>query len=230
MRHPTSLLIAALLVPAALAGQLHEPTAAERHALDPAISAITRVLDHFGDDDWDKASDSYSDNVLVSDDPDVPLDIDQNFERTYSVRQGSHRWHTMIEPLMGQLQQLMTGGDYAAQRRVGGRMRSLSDVTVDVYINRADFSVDTTVPGTTRVVVPGAALAYRVPPDSSLETQGPTYVIGFGKWHGQRYTFVHRSRTAAIENIVVQMRGADDRIRELLSRIDWRPLDAVLTP
>jgi len=198
--------------------------------LDPAISAITQVLDRFGDDDWDKASDSFSDDVLVSDDPDVPLDIDQNFERTYSVRQGSHRWHTVIEPLMAQLQQLMTGGDYAAQRRVGGKIRSLSDVTVDVYVNRADLSVDTTTPGTTRIVVPGAALGYRVPPDSGFETQGSTYTIGFGSWHGQRYRFVHHPRTAAIENIVVQIKGADDRIRDLLARVDWRPLDGVLTP
>lgn len=230
MRHTASLLIATLVVPRALAGQLHEPTAAEHHVLDPAISAIAHVLDRFGDDDWDKASDSFSDNALVSDDPDVPLDIDQNFERTYSVRQGSHRWHTVIAPLMGQLQQLMAGGDYAAQRRVGTRIRSLSDVTVDVYINRADFSVDTTVPGTTRVVVAGAALAYRVPPDSGFETQGPTYTIGFGDWQAQRFRFVHRPKTAAIENIVVQIRGADDRIRDLLARIDWHVLDRVLTP
>ncbi|HET9709373.1 MAG TPA: hypothetical protein VFP39_13840 [Gemmatimonadales bacterium] len=232
MRTLPLLLAVALAVPSALnaQGQLHEPTVAEHRVLDPAISAITRVLDRFGDDDWDKTSDSFGDNVLVSDDPDVPLDIDQNFERTYSVRQDSNRWHAVIEPLMQQLQQSMAGSDYAAQRRVGGKIRSLSTVTVDVYINRADFSVDTTVTGTTRVTIAGAALAYRVPPDSGAESQGPTYTIGFGKWRGQRFAFVHRPKSAAIENIVVRITGADDRIRDVLAHVDWRMLGSVLTP
>jgi len=208
---------------------MHEPTAAEHRVLDPAIATINQLLDRFGDDDWEKTNDLFGGEVLVSDDPDVPLDIDQNFERTYSVRHDSHRWHALIEPLMQQLQQLLGGQDYEAQRRIGGKIRSLSDVTVDVYVNRADFAVDTTVPGTARVTVPGASLAYRAPPDSGFESQEPTYTIGFGNWRAQRFGFVHRPRTPYIENVVVALKGADDRIHELLTHIDWKVLNGELT-
>ena len=231
MRTTAVVLLTLVTIPAGrAAAQLHEPTSAEHRVLDPAIAAITRLLDQFGDDDWQKSNDLFGGDVLVSNDPDVPLDIDQNFERTYSVRQGSHRWQTVMEPLVRQLQQLTQGGDYAAQRRVGGKIRSLSGVTVDVYINRADFGVDTTVPGLTHVTVKGASLALRSPPDSGFETQGPTYAIGFGAWRGDGpFHFVHGPRTPWIENIVVIVKGADDRIQELLTRIDWAALNGVLT-
>jgi len=230
-------LAAAALAPAA-AQHLHPPTAAEQRALDPMIAALTRILDRFGGPDWNKDADSWTGNPLVSDDPDVPLDIDQNFERTYRVRDGSARQRTVLQPLRARLTSATQSGDMSEAVRVGHRLRALSEVTVHVAINEAALSVDSANGGNAAVTLPGAALALRLRPDADADSMTAHYALAFGNWRTARwdgdnqafaYTFVHRGHAAAIENVVLEIRGADDRIRELLRTLPWTDINTALT-
>jgi hypothetical protein len=68
---------------------------------------------------------------------------------------------------------------------------------------------------------------------------GVAYVLFFsngrtGKWDETngvyRNAFVHPPNSPFIENLEIRIYGADDRIKELLHKIDWKQVNAALTP
>src|SRR5262245_56418594 len=80
---------------------LRPPTAAEKQVLEKYESVINKTLDQFQSDDWDENVDySVNDDVAVSTNTGRPLDVDEMFQRTYHVRNGSERWNRVVGPRM----------------------------------------------------------------------------------------------------------------------------------
>lgn len=205
-----------------------DPDAAQKKALDKAIPIIIKVLDQFNSPDWELSSDFYSD-PSVSINPSVPLDIDQNFEREYKIKNNSDRFNRLIKPINDRINELMQQQPipYDSVKALGEKQKSMSNVTVYVYINRK--TLDITPDPKTDLKIPGVALAQKAPGEYFKSNKGYSYWLCFGNWRTADFKFKHPNNTPFIENIVVIFFGAEDRVQELLNKIDWKILNAALT-
>src|SRR6516164_8266140 len=69
---------------------LRDPTPAEKKVLENYTEVIHSFLDTFETEDWDMHVDfDVDDQVLVGKRNEVPLDVDELIQRTYTVKNGS---------------------------------------------------------------------------------------------------------------------------------------------
>jgi len=214
--------------------ELRAPTAAEKAALDKYASVVNHVLDQFQSDDWtEKVDYSLDDPEVNTNDPGVPLDINELTQRSYTVRQGSKRWNEKLMPL---IQRMMATEDWTEKGKIGSQMTELQNVQVQVHFNRANLGFEPPPASNHDLHIPGAAFAYKL--SGSPSGHGTSYVLAFGNWsntkwdadHGwYHFHFVHPQNTPYIENIEVEIYGADDRIQQLLHSIDWNAMNGALT-
>src|SRR5205823_2788222 len=100
----STLAVLCLIAPA-FGGKLRPPTPAEQQVLQKYENVINKTLDQFQSADWDENVDySVNDDVAVAPDSGRPLDVDEMFQRTYRVRNGSERWNRIIAPAMAKMQ------------------------------------------------------------------------------------------------------------------------------
>jgi hypothetical protein len=213
---------------------LRAPTTAEKQVLEKYENVINKTLDQFQSDDWDENVDyAVDENVAVGSNTGRPLDVDEMFQRTYHVRNGSERWNRVVGPQMAKLQ---SEPDISKKVIIGHALQALTSVEVEVHFNSA-VSIDAPPPGSKDYIqVPGTAMAYRA--TANPFSHGSAYVLLFGNWQGMKWDagktaypfhFAHPQNTPFIENVVVQIYGADDRIQELLKKIDWNGVNQGLT-
>jgi hypothetical protein len=218
----------------------HQPSPGERAVLTKIITAITNILDQFGDKDWDKTSDFYNPDLYVEDDSSVPIDIDQDFNRIYLLNENSDRYLKFVKPLTDQVNERINKKIYdSVTEGLQKQIRRLSSIAVVVFINRQSLPF---IPGyghCDTVNVKDAAFACRV--NSSLTASGipgASYWLGFGNWDSgswnkdqneYRFHFSHPAHTPFVENAVIVITGAEDRISELLHSIDWSRIKMALT-
>ena len=213
-----------------------EPDAAQKKVLDNAIPKIIQVLDQFNGSDWELASDFYNGTPLVGLSSSVPLDIDQNFERVYKAKENSGRSNKLLKPLFDRINELMKKQPipYDSVTALGDQVKALSGVTVYVYINRP--SLDISPNPRADLKIPGVAIAQKAPGEYFQSDKRYSYWLCFGNWQTAKagdgrisFKFTHPKHTPYIENIVVIFFGADDRVEELLKKVDWSVLNAALT-
>jgi hypothetical protein len=229
-----SALVAVCLIAPAFGAKLRPPTPAEQQVLKKYEGVINKTLDQFQSDDWDENVDyAINEDVVVGMDTGRPLDVDEMFQRTYRVRNGSERWNQVVGPQMAKLQE---EPDMSKKMAIGQALQALNSVEVEVHFNSA-VSIDAPPPGgKSYIQVPGTAMAYHA--TANPYTHGAAYVLLFGNWQGLKYSaehnayqfhFAHPQNTPFIENIVIQIYGADDRIQELLKKIDWNAVNEGVT-
>ncbi|HSS95641.1 MAG TPA: hypothetical protein VLK33_01350 [Terriglobales bacterium] len=213
---------------------LRPPTAAEKQVLEKYETVINKTLDQFQSDDWDENVDySVDENAAVGTNTGRPLDVDEMFQRTYRVRNGSERWNRVVGPQMAKLQD---EPDMSKKMAIGQALQALTSVEVEVHFNSA-VSIDAPPTGNKGYMqVPGAAMAYHA--TTNPFNHGSAYVLLFGNWQAMKWDagktaypfhFAHPQNTPFIENVVIQIYGADDRIQELLKKIDWNAVNAGIT-
>ncbi|MGN6194819.1 MAG: hypothetical protein ACTHOB_07765 [Ginsengibacter sp.] len=216
------------------AQSVEKPNAAQKKVLDKAIPVIIKVLDQFNGSDWQVSNDYYTEpGVTIN--PGVPLDIDQNFEREYTVSENSERFRSLIKPLYDRINKMMGQQPMPTDSvlALGDKLKALSNVTVYVYINRRE--VDFYPNPKDELKIPGVAFAQKVPGEYFKSDKGYSYYLCFGNWQPPKgkenmsFKFKHPDNTPYIENIVVIFFGADDRVQELLRKIDWSVLNDALT-
>ncbi len=214
--------------PDALAqGNLRAPTPAEQRVLERYRDTIHSVLDAFDSDDWDTTTDfDVDDNVLVSNDPDVPLDVDELIQRSYTVKKDSPLYQREVAPFLAKMQQMSS----MEMAQAGKKLKKLR-LEVQVHFNRAAADRDArTKP---HLQVPGAVYSFLT--EQSQDQRSQTVVLLFGDWKSAqqrsddlKFHFKHPMHTPAIENVVVQLQGSPDRIKELLRSVDWKRVNDAL--
>jgi hypothetical protein len=214
--------------------ELRSPTAAEKAALDKYASVVNQVLDQFQSDDWtEKVDYSLDDPEVNTNDPGVPLDINELTQRSYTVRYGSKRWNEKLAPLT---ERIMASNDWAEKGKIGEQMSALQAVRVEVHFNRANIGFDPEPDKNQDLHIPGAAFAYNT--GKSPTGHGTSYLLAFGNWSNSKWDadhrwyqfhFAHPQNTPYIENIEVEIYGADDHIQQLLHSIDWKQMNDGLT-
>lgn len=223
----------------------HALTPAERVVVGKFVGVLEPLLDRFGNENWKKTSDFYTDldHTTASIHPSVPIDLHENFERTYKVPEDSPRFQTLMMPLVERLQKLdvMDAANAPTFKRLSDRFHALQEVTVHVQANRWGLQADWAQVGTPSLPIAGPAIAHDVTGNDCGDDREKCYVMAFGNWgnairHGTgkgaslQFKFANPPDTPHIENAVIYVRGADDRIQELFKTLDWTKINDGLSP
>src|SRR5947209_15027972 len=95
-------------VPVAMFGFFakRQPTPAEEKAITKYVQVMDKVLAQFRSPEWDEHIDAAIDHPMINVMEDRPFDLDQEIQRTYTVRQDSKRYKTLIAPRLEKLSQI----------------------------------------------------------------------------------------------------------------------------
>jgi hypothetical protein len=214
-------------------GNLRDPNPQERKILMHYREVIGKVLDQFQSDDWEEKVDyEITDDVSVSGDPDVPLDVNELIQRSYNIRQGSALYQKEVAPLA---EKLTATSDPNEMARLA-KQRKVTNLTVEVHFNRLCVGMDSAPAAASDLHIPGAAAAYHIKP--AKFGRGAAVVLLFGDWKTatwnadnscDRFKFKHAAHQPAIENVIIQMDGSPERIDQLLKTVKWDNVNAALT-
>jgi hypothetical protein len=211
----------------------HKPTPAEQKAITKYADVMNKVLDQFRSPDWDEKIDATIDHPTVSTFGDRPMDIDQLLQRTYEIRKDSKRYKTLVEP---RLQKLATIKDISKKQLEAARIEDLQHLQVQVHFNMRVVPMITGPDPKVDPKVPGATFVHK--DRNNPFSHGVAYVLFFssakdGRWEEAndvyRNFFLHKPDTPFIENVEVRIFGPEDRIKELLRKIDWRQVNNAFT-
>lgn len=234
-RHIWKLVLMCAVVATAAFGlyQGHKPTPAEQKAITKYADTMNKVLDQFRSPDWDEKIDATIDKPTVSTFGDRPMDIDQLLQRTYEVRKDSKRYQTLV---LGRLKKVATEKDINKKQLEAAEIEDLLHLQVQVHFNMLVVPMITGPGPKVDPKVPGATFVHK--DRNNPFSHGVAYVLFFsssknGRWEEvndvYRNFFVHKPDTPYIENVEVRIFGPEDRIKELLRKIDWRQVSNAFT-
>ena len=222
------LLLLALIAPASQAqSPLRDPTPAEKKVLEQYTTVIHQFLDSFDSDDWDtKVAYDVDENVQVSNGNEYPLDVDELIQRSYTVKKDSPLYQREVAPFLAKMGQ-MSPTEMAQQ----GKKLKMLHLEVQVHFNRAGAETD--AKSRSQLQIPGAAYSYMTEENEDRRSQ--TVVLLFGDWKSAKvgsqslaFHFKHPPHTPVVENVIAQLQGSPDRIRELLRSADWKKVNDAL--
>jgi len=212
---------------------LRDPNPEERALLMHYRDVINKILDQFQSDDWKESVDyEITDDVQVSGDPDVPLDVNELTQRTYNVRKGSALYEKEVAPIIVNL----TATTDPMEMAQIARQKKVTTLKVEVHFNRLCVGMNAALNASQDLHLAGPSFATQLRPDGPK--QGASVVLLFGNWktanwNGNnscvRFKFKHPAHQPAIENVVIQLDGSPERINEVLHNVDWRPVNDTLT-
>jgi hypothetical protein len=210
----------------------HKPTPAEQKAITKYVDTMNKVLDQFRSPEWDEKIDATIDNPLVSTFGDRPMDIDQLLQRTYEVRKESKRYQTLVLP---RLKKVAAEKDIDKKQLEAARIEDLLHLQVQVHFNMLVVPMITGPDPKVDPQVPGATFVHK--DRNNPFSHGVAYVLFFsnkkGRWEEvndvYRNFFVHKPDMPFIENVEVRIFGPEDRIKELLRKIDWKQVSNAFT-
>ncbi|HEY7405553.1 MAG TPA: hypothetical protein VIB39_18650 [Candidatus Angelobacter sp.] len=224
-----------VLVPLTMLGYIdkRQPTEAEEKAITKYVTAVNKVFDQLGGPDWDEHIEQKVEHPMVNVENDRPLDIDQLLRRNYEVRPDSRRFQTLIVPRQQKLAQLK---DASQKDLLRAQTEDLKYLQVEAHFNMLVVPMMSGPDPRRDPKVTGATFAHQ--DRNNPFGHGVAYVLFFsngraGKWDETngvyRNTFVHPPNSPYIENVEIRIYGAEDRIHELLRKLDWKQVNAALT-
>ena len=254
-----ALALVLLFVYSTSAQSVKEPSPAEKKLLNRVIPIIQSVLDQFGNKDWALDGDWYNDDPLVpvSDNGTGPIGLDQNFERDYKVTENSDRFNNIIMPLYKKSEQLTdrmvaglkkfendtsanAGKEYGKKsplsdslNALNNKLEELSELHVYAYINNL-YVAGRPVKD---IDIPGAAMVTKLNRGHFAPDFFKSYYIAFGNWKSAKWSDSQKvyyfkfkdTPKSSVQNIVIVMTGAQDRMKELMNKIDWSVLNKALS-
>jgi hypothetical protein len=231
-----------LALVASAAQSRRAPTRDEAQVLTRFITAITSTVDPFSDANWQVDGGTFpkdASDASMSVHPQLPLDDCIGGDRTWSIRPNSPLFNARLFPLYERVKSLSeamgaklgAGQNASAEtqeiQRINKQIKSVNKVTIDVCGNSPSIEAPALALETPSLL-PGV-IAHRVSPDVCGSDVAACYVLVYGDWKSARpspsrdrdtYRFVNPPGSPYLENIVIRLKGADDRIQEML-KADW---------
>ncbi len=197
--------------------------------------------------------------VPIDDNGSGPIGLSQNFERVYKVQENSRRFNTLLKPMYLKSQVLNSkyAEEYQAIQSksakeqeefmskpdptvdsitaIGNRMEELSEIDVYAYVNY-DYIEGKPIKDPD-INVRGADMVTKLNHGYYQKDFWTTYYLAFGNWKSIKmdkefkcyYYKFKKTKTSSIQNIVIVLTGAPDRMKELMNKINWSVLNKVLT-
>jgi len=210
-----------------------KPNAAEQAAIDKYVTTMNSILDQFRGPDWDEHIDEKIENPMLNPVDDRPFDLDQVMQRTYDVKPDSKRFLTMIKP---RAEKIAQEKDASARDLQRAQMEDLAHLQVEVHCNLLVVPMITGPDPKKDPKIPGATFVHK--DRNNPFGHGVAYIMFFsngkpGRWEEvndvYRNFFIHPPNSPYIENLEVRIYGPEDRIKELLHKINWKQVNAALT-
>lgn len=241
---------------ATIAQSDRDPTSQEKIAIDKVVNAVVPVINQFADNNWQMASggpdapEDYSVQKVPHPNNEVPIGVAPFNDWQFSVKQGSSLWNSLIKPYLDKLQNPPSDilNDKKAMDEYNSmdiEYKNIKDIYVEVWVNDLNLPVKPVKNGKNDLKIPGCYFAYKQSSDpNKLEGTDRelenSYVLAFGNWGTAKLTyysdvpyynfhFLHPPGTPYIENLIMIISGNNNRIKELLQKIDWNKINAGLT-
>ncbi|HEU4416169.1 MAG TPA: hypothetical protein VFT65_15385 [Candidatus Angelobacter sp.] len=235
MRRIRALVLIGTVLSATMFGfyQKRQPTPVQEKVIAKYAAVVNKVLDQVRGEDWEETVDSNINHPMVNVMDDRPMDIDQVIQRTYVVKPGSKRYKTLIAPMVRKME---AETDPTRKQLLGAKIEDLKHLQVQVHCNMRVVSMITGPNAKIDPKIPGATFVHQ--DRNNPFSHGVAYVLFFsngkaGRWEEvndvYRNFFIHQPNTPFIENLEVRIFGSEDRIKELLHKVDWKQLNSALT-
>jgi hypothetical protein len=223
------------------------PTPQEKAVIDKAVHAVLPVMQEFINSDWEMVSGGADnpDDYSVDRKPDRPLNVAPFNDWQFSVKQGSPLWNGKIKPLQEKMMAAASvGGDEngaAAYDRISKDYFNRRDIFVEAEVNDVELPMLPGKNSAANLKIPGCAYSFKLTHDhwrGSNQDLDAGYLLAFGNWStakpsrdydDYRFHFIHPDVDPFIENIVILIKGNEQRIKELLKEIDWNEVNKGLS-
>jgi len=160
---------------------------------------------------------------------------DQYFKGEYGLDPRSDLSKRLIDPLDNEFIRMSSENPepHDSMNAISKKEREIGVYYIYVFINKKKTEGKLL----TGVKIPGAALITMMKHAYRDSCDWNSYFIAFGRWKNarldqandtRRFGFEHAVGSSSIENIVVVLTGAKDRVKELLTNIDWQVLNKVI--
>ena len=220
-------------------------TPVETKVIQKAVNAVVPVIDGFENKDWGKTAGGADEPQYfsVQTKPDVVMGVAPFNEWHFEVREGSERYNKIEKPYIDKMAANPPDAGNEKQMKEnaneGARVNKLMNVYVEVMVNEKNLPVKPLKGGVTDLKIPGTFFTYKQPENKIIGFQRvglSSYVLAFGNWRTAKFAdadyqfhFTHPLATPYIENIVIIISGADDRVQEILHKTDWSKINEGLT-
>src|SRR5215831_2334502 len=189
------------------AQSVRELNSAEKAAIGKVSTAITEAFNNFDTPDWEKVQDYYSEPEVTIH-PVVPIDIDQNFQRDYQMKEQSTSFNKLIMPLINKVNAYMEQKKYDSVQALGKTISALRKFTLYAYVNRQNINIHPGAQNLTPFQLKGCDFAYQSNEDQ-YSNKTKTYWLLFGNWSKAQwdqengwlhFRFNHQPNTPYVEN------------------------------
>lgn len=224
------------------------PTLTEKTAIDKVVQTVMPIVKTFADNNW-TLTDGGADNpedYSVQQYPDVTMGVAPFSEMQFSMNQGTVLWNTEVKPIWDKIEhpdKVPTNNEEAAAYdKLTEEYQHLSEVSIEVHVNQKNIDVKPVKGNKEDLKIPGCYFSYKLDKDP-ITHQDLTgeYVLVFGNWKTVKlkyysnmpvyeFSFTHSKGSPFVENIVIILKGNNNRIKEILQKTDWSAINKGLTP
>ena len=222
------------------------PTPAEANVIQKAVNAVVPVIDGFQNKDWQitKGGADEPEDYSVQKHPDVVMGVAPFNDWNFTISQESDKYNKIVKPILDKI--TATPPDGSNQKSIDkynnelADVEELSNVNVQVHVNEKNLPLKPPH-GAVDLKIPGTFFSYKEPTTGdktigAVDHGKSSYVLAFGNWgtaklrdNYYQFHFVHPLGTPYIENIVILIYGAPDRVQEILHNTDWKKINGGLT-
>jgi len=223
-----------------------KPTPQEAAVISKAANAVDDVIGRFVNSDWKMSAGGplSPEYYSVAIKPNVPIST-ASFEGDwdFTIRTNSVLYNRAIQPYIQKISSPPTDPNdkqaWEDYMHSTDKIKGLQHIYVEACVNYLSLPVKPDKRSITDLKIPGCYFAFRQSPDHIVvgtDYHLPGYVLLFGDWSKARHSdgeylfhFIHPPGTPYIENIVIILSGNEDRIKELLKKMDWTKINEGLS-
>ncbi len=222
------------------------PTPAEKNVILKAVNAVVPIIDRFQNKDWQKTKGGADEpeDYSVQKHPDVVMGVAPFNDWNFTIPEGSDKYNKIVKPYLDKM--AANPPDGSNQKLIdeydkeGAKMEEWSNVNVRVFVNIKNLPIKPPH-GAVDLKIPGTFFSYKEPATGDKTIGGvdhskSSYVLAFGNWStaklmndNYQFHFTHPLATPYLENIVILIYGAPDRVQEILHNTDWKKINEGLT-
>lgn len=221
-------------------------TTEETKVILKEINIVAPIIKGFENNDWQsdyEATDPQYFSVQI--DPDVVMGTSSYVGGHFTVRNGSDRYNKLIKPYSDSITN--NPPDVNNQKQMdehtkeGAKIEEMINFYVEVEVNAKNLPVKPAKGSKSDLKIPGVYFAYKESNDDdktlhNVDHGKSAYVLAFGNWstakfedQNYQFHFNHPLGTPYIENIVILIYGAPDKVQDVLHNTDWKKINEGLT-
>src|SRR6185312_6534425 len=209
------------------------------------INVVSPIISSFENDDWQSDYEPTDPQYFsVQTHPDVVMGTASYVGGHFTLRNGSDRYNKIAKPYLDSITNNPPDANNQKQideyAKEGAKVQEMMNFYVEVEVNKKNLPVKPAEGGINDLKIPGVFFAYKEPPGDKqlhmVDHGKSSYVLAFGNWGNAKFQdenyqfhFTHPLGTPYIENIVILIYGAPDKVQEVLQNTDWKKINEGLT-